>query len=294
MEIVIVGHLSRDLIITPEAKIEALGGGTAYAMLAPAIGAMGAGIVSCVGLDFEEDYMNKLKASGLDLSGLHTKGEKSTRFINEYDESGRTQRVESVAEAIEADDILPKHIGASIYHFSPLTPYELSIDCINKVHLGNPLICLDAQGYLREVEDGKVVQRSWPDRDEILSLVDVAKFHEEELTTAFQSQSEVSAITEILELGPRIVLLTRGRKGSTVYTRNTHIDIPLVLGTEQADSTGSGDVYTIGFLLEYMRTGDVRRAGLFGATCSSFNVQTHGPFEMPTREQVEDRMKSYL
>jgi sugar/nucleoside kinase (ribokinase family) len=294
MEIVIIGHLSRDLIITPETKIEALGGGTAYAMLAPAIGAMGAGIISCIGSDFEEAYLNTLREAGLDLSGLHTKGEKSTRFVNEYDESGRTQRVEALAPQIKAEDILPKHLGASIYHLSPLTPNEFSMECIEKISVGNPLICLDAQGYLREIREDKVIQREWPDRDEILSQVDVAKFHEAELTTAFQSQSEVSAVTEILELGPRIVLLTRGRKGSTVYTRNTAIDIPLVLGTEQADSTGSGDVYTIGFLLEYMRTGDVKRAGLFGATCSSFNVQTHGPFDMPTREQIEDRMKAYL
>ena len=52
MEIVVVGHLSRDLIVMPERSQEALGGGTAYAMLAPALGAFGAGIISKVGADF--------------------------------------------------------------------------------------------------------------------------------------------------------------------------------------------------------------------------------------------------
>ncbi|NHJ13758.1 MAG: carbohydrate kinase family protein [Candidatus Thorarchaeota archaeon] len=294
MEIVVIGHLSRDCIVTPEAKIEALGGGAAYAMIAPAVGAMGAGIVSCVGSDFEENYMELLKSSGLDLSGVHIRGEKSTRFINEYGLEGRVQRVEAIAESITPEDILPQHVGASIYHFSPLTSKEIDAACYTKVRLGSPLISLDAQGYLRYIEDGRVIEKEWKDYTRILSLVDVVKLNELELQAAFESQSELSTVTEILGLGPRIVLVTRSKKGSTVYTRNTQVDIPLVLGTESADSTGSGDVYTMGFLLEYMRTGDVKRAGLFGSTCSSFNAQTHGPVGMPSREQVEERMKAYL
>ncbi len=49
MEIVVVGHLSRDLIVTPEYERESLGGGTAYAMIAPHLGALAAGIVTRVG-----------------------------------------------------------------------------------------------------------------------------------------------------------------------------------------------------------------------------------------------------
>ena len=55
MDIVVVGHLSRDLLVTPETAREALGGGTAYAMLAPSLGISKCGIVSCVGDDFDED-----------------------------------------------------------------------------------------------------------------------------------------------------------------------------------------------------------------------------------------------
>ncbi|NHI82955.1 MAG: carbohydrate kinase family protein [Candidatus Thorarchaeota archaeon] len=294
MELVVIGHLSRDCIVTPEARIETLGGGPAYAMIAPAVGAMGAGIVSCIGSDFEDVYLEILQNSGLDLSGLHVKGMKSTRFINEYDFEGRSQCVEAIAEPVVPEDILPQHLGASIYHFSPLTAADIDDGCYSKARMGGPLVSLDAQGYLRDIVDGCVVEKEWKNPSRILSLVDVVKFNELELSAAFDAQSELSAVTEILELGPRIVLVTRSRKGSTVYTRNTQMDIPLVLGSESADSTGSGDVYAMGFLLEYIRTGDVKRAGLFGATCSSFNAQTHGPIGMPSRKQVEDRMKVYL
>ncbi len=294
MEIVVIGHLSRDLLITPESKTETIGGGPAYAMIAPKIGALGAGIISSVGKDFEKEYIDKLKNAGLIVSGIQTKGRKSTRFINEYDVKGtRTQRVESIGSPLSYAEIPPQYMGASIYHFSPLTAKEVSFSFIESMRVGGPLISIDVQGFLRAIEKKRVVDREWPDRDEILSLADVVKFDEQELKRAYDAQSELAAVTELLGIGPRMVLVTRDRRGSTVYTRNTQKDIPLVLANAQTDPTGCGDVYTISFLLEYMRTGDVKRAGLFGAACSSFNVETTGPYGFPTREQVERRMKPY-
>ena len=90
------------------------------------------------------------------------------------------------------------------------------------------------------------------------------------------------------------MIITRDRRGSTIYTRNTQVDIPLVLSNAQVDSTGSGDTYVIGFLLEYFRSANVTRAGLFAATCSSFNVETMGPYDMPDRVMIETRMRPYL
>ncbi|MHA2140845.1 MAG: carbohydrate kinase family protein [Candidatus Thorarchaeota archaeon] len=294
MEIVAVGHLSRDLTITPERRIETLGGGPAYAMIAPKIGALGAGIISCVGEDFEEEHIETLKSAGLNVSGIQKRGARSTRFINEYDTEGnRVQKVESIGSPLTPSDILPQYMGASIYHFSPLSAEEISQPLIESVRVGGPLISIDVQGFLRGIEDEKVVMRDWSERDQILALADVVKFDEAELKRAYDSQSELSAVTELLNIGPRMVLVTRDRRGSTIYTRNTQKDIPLVLANAQTDQTGCGDVYTISFLLEYMRTGDVKRAGLFGATCSSFNVETIGPFNLPNREQVERRMKPY-
>ncbi len=295
MEIVVVGHLSRDLLITPEMRREALGGGTAYAMLAPTIGALGAGIVTRVGSDFEQEYMTLLRSSGLDLTGLRVSGQRSTRFVNEYDKDGnRTQRVEHIAPSIRSEDFMPQHFGVSITHFCPLTPDEIHPSCIEAARMRGSLTSLDIQGYTRRIEDGEVLDGKWMSRDAVLRFVDVVKADQEEMMHATESKSEVSAVTEILSFGPRIVVVTRDQKGSTIYTRNTQVDIPLVLADKFVDATGSGDTYMIGFLLEYFRSGDIRRSGLFGATCASFNLETIGPYDLPTRKQVEDRMKIYL
>ncbi len=296
MEIVIVGHLSRDLIITPESSQEALGGGTAYAMLAPALGAFGAGIISKVGEDFEETYRSTLHESGLNLSGLLTEGPLSTRFVNRYDALGnRTQSVEALAPSITPADFSDDHLDATIIHFSPLTAHEIDIECIRLAKSSGALVSLDVQGYIRDLDfEKRVIPRVWDERDEVLGLVDVVKFHESELFATVSAQSELAAASSILSLGPRIVLATHDHRGSVIYTRNSQVEIPLVLAKKQVDTTGCGDTYTIGFLLKYLRSADVQRAGLFAATCSSFNVESLGPYTMPSRFMVETRMRMYL
>ncbi len=296
MDIVVVGHLSRDLIITPDTKREALGGGTAYAMLAPALDAFAAGIVSKVGDDFEEGYCDILKSSGLVLAGLQKAGAQSTRFVNKYDSEGnRVQMVESLAAQITPQDFPDDYLDSRIIHFSPLTANELDIGCIKLAKSNAQITSLDVQGYVRLIDNsGRVIPRDWIERKDILSLVDIVKFNELELKQTNGGESELSAVSDILNLGPKIVLITRDRRGSTIYTRNEQISIPCVDPNVHIDSTGCGDVYTISFLLEYMRTSNLKQSGLFAATCSSFNVETIGPYKFPSRLDVERRMIRYL
>lgn len=296
MEIVVVGHLSRDLIITPDTKMEMLGGAPAYAMLAPAIGAFGAGIVSKVGSDFDASYKIDLTASGLNLTGLHYEGAHTTRFVNVYNANGeRTQRVEALAPKIKPSDFADVHVEASTIHFSPLSPNEIDKTCFDVACEDDALVSLDVQGYLRSISNnGDVSLKTWADSDRILGMVDIVKLHDSELRMINEDNSELSTISHILDLGPRIVIVTRDHRGSTIYTRKAQVDIPLVLADAQVDSTGCGDTYAIGFLIEYMRSANVSRAGLFAATCSSFNVETMGPYDMPDRIMVESRMRRYL
>ncbi|MFW9844659.1 MAG: carbohydrate kinase family protein, partial [Candidatus Thorarchaeota archaeon] len=204
MDIVVVGHLSRDLIVTPDATREALGGGTAYAMLAPTLGVSASAIISKVGSDFEETYWHTLKSAGLVLKGLQKEGARTTRFVNKYDSEGnRVQVVESLAEQITPQDFPDDYHDAKIMHFSPLSANEIDIECIKLARTNAKITSLDVQGYIRSIDNsGVVVPRDWIERDDILSLVDVVKFHELELKQTVKGESELSAVSEILSLGP--------------------------------------------------------------------------------------------
>ncbi len=292
MDIVVVGHLSRDLLVTPETSREALGGGTAYAMLAPSLGISKCGIVSCVGGDFEDEYMRALVKSGLDMAGVSRDGQHTTRFINQYDSTGvRTQRVEAIAAPIKKNALLERHLQSRVIHFCPLIG-EIDISCIKAAKEAGALVSLDPQGFLRTVQGDRVVPKEWTDRAAVLEHVDILKLDEDELQSAVGTATEIDAVGRILNEGPEIVIVTRDRRGSTIYSQEDKIDIPLILADQLVDTTGSGDTYAIGFLVEYARNENLRQAGMFGASCASFNLETMGPYEMPTRGQVESRMKS--
>jgi len=294
VDIVVVGHLSRDLLVTPKTTREALGGGTAYAMLAPSLGISKCGIVSCVGNDFDEEYMRALAKSGLDMTGINQDGPHTTRFINQYDSTGaRTQRVEAIAAPIKRNALLEHHLQSRVIHFCPLIG-EIGISCIKAAKEAGALISLDPQGFLRTVQGDRVVPKEWTDRAAVLEHVDVLKLDEAELKSAVGTTTEIVAVSKLLSEGPEIVIVTRDRRGSTIYTQESRIDIPLVLADQLVDTTGSGDTYAIGFLVEYTRNENLRQAGVFGASCASFNLETMGPYDMPTRKQVESRAMEFL
>jgi sugar/nucleoside kinase (ribokinase family) len=294
LDLAVVGHLSRDLLITQGFRKELLGGGTAYASLGVALGA-DTGIVSVVGADFEDEYRQALSRMGLNTQGLHTRGECSTRFINEYDELGvRSQRVEAIAPSIEPSDLLDTHLQARVIHFCPLTQDEILPECFRTTRFTGSFVSLDAQGFLRGLDGDKVVPSWWSTRNEILQLVDVVKFDDAELKSAVDHTDEAAAAKFLLRRGPEIVIVTHERSGARIYSSEEHATIPLVIADRVVDTTGCGDTFVIGFLLEYQRTGDIQRAGLFGATCASFNLEHEGPYQMPVREMIEQRMKPYL
>lgn len=294
MDIVVVGHLSRDLLVTPEITREALGGGTAYAMLAPSLGISKCGIVSCVGGDFDEEYMRALVKSGLDVTGVSREGQHTTRFVNQYDSNDvRTQRVEAIAGPIRKNALLEHHLQSRTIHFCPLIG-EIDISCIKAAKEAGALVSLDPQGFLRTVQGDHVVPKEWADRAAVLEHVDILKLDEDEIQSAVGTGPEIDAAGKILNEGPEIVIVTRDRRGSTIYTQEDNIDIPPVLADQLVDATGSGDTYAIGFLVEYTRKKNLRQAGVFGASCASFNLETMGPYEMPTREQVESRAMEFL
>lgn len=88
------------------------------------------------------------------------------------------------------------------------------------------------------------------------------------------------------------LIVTRGEKGSEIYTKGTSIDIPAVPVTEALDPTGCGDAYRAGLLyglthdLGWETTG--RLASLLGAIkIAHKGAQNH----VLTKEEIADRFE---
>ena len=78
---------------------------------------------------------------------------------------------------------------------------------------------------------------------EFLPFADVLKVNSEEVEFIFGSEDEKAAAKKCLDMGIRLVLVTRGPAGSAMYTKEhsteiRSIDVPV------DDTTGAGDAYT--------------------------------------------------
>ena len=90
----------------------------------------------------------------------------------------------------------------------------------------------------------------------------------------------------------KILIVTKGENGATVFHSNKIIDIP-AWKVDEADPTGAGDVFAAAFSLTYSKSLNVEYAARFASCAASFSVEGIGFESMPTKKQVECRMKQH-
>ncbi len=90
----------------------------------------------------------------------------------------------------------------------------------------------------------------------------------------------------LLEMGPSVLLCKRGRKGSELFTRNYHFEVPSI-EVKVVDNTGAGDVYNAGFLAGYLLGRPLEDCALFATQVAAKSLTGYGRERYPTREDLE-------
>ena len=293
-DLVVVGHLTIDVTIVEGQERVGIGGPPAYAMAAPALGLGRVAMVAAVSDDFPQEYRQQLAEAGLDLSGLKN-SKVTTRFVNRYLDGGyRTQRATSVADPIKPADIPQAMWRTRWMHLSPVLQ-EVDPNIILEAHRRHVQVSVDVQGFVRRrTEDGQVEPCPWEAFPDVAPHIHVLKADVEEIRHLTGQPTPQWAARAAIHAGCRIVLVTDGPRGSYIHTGREFHPIPALPPRHTMDHTGCGDVYAVGFLAEYMRTGLPLWSAYFAASCASFNVETPGPTGFPTHEQVTSRLKEFL
>lgn len=85
------------------------------------------------------------------------------------------------------------------------------------------------------------------------------------------------AVKALLDMHPdRIVIITQGAQGCTVYTANEQIHVPGFSVTE-VDPTGAGDCFDAGFLTQWLNGASLEQAARFANACGALAVTQQGP-----------------
>ncbi len=286
-EIICIGHITHDHIVTPDIDLH-IPGGTAW-YFAWGMQALADSdpepcspyrLITAVG---EEDMtaVEQLRNAGVRVEVLPSPA--TVYFENKYgaNMNNRQQRVLSKASPFTWDRLEPLLEGVDQPYFilGSLLADDFSLDVIRHLHQIGKVV-VDVQGYLREVVGEEVRATDWPQKQEALQYVDVLKTNEYEMDVLTGEDDPVKAVHKLGQWGVGEVLLTLGDLGSFIYRRmeNCTTRIQSFPPRKLVDATGCGDTYTMAYIYRRTQGASVLDAGRFAAAVATLKLERSGPF----------------
>lgn len=284
-DLAVIGHIVLDHISRGRKHYDTqLGSPCVYTSLGAR--ALNSSVVvgSKVGLDFGEERLTWLRSRGIDIDHVRRSNLSTTSFKINYVDGNRFMWLASKCAPLTHRDLfdLPT---ASALHLGPILD-ELSPRLATLLADRNPVTCLDPQGYLRRVlRNGTIRKSKWRNHS-ILKHLDVLKVSDDEASTLI---GRTRSSLKLRTIGPDIVLITRGKLGTIVWSREHGMyDVP-AYKTHVRDPTGAGDALVGAFLVTWIRTADLPWSAAIGSAVASFVVEKVGPANFGALKQVERR-----
>jgi len=208
----------------------------------------------------------------------------TTCFVNEYHEGKRRQTIESVAEKLVYEQLLPEWRNPPIVHLGPLNQ-EFDASLVSR--FPRSLIGVTPQGWMRGWDDdGLVRQVPWADAERVLARADAVVISEDDVADR--------SVIEDWASRARMLVVTLGDRGCDIYRagEETYHSPAFKSGTE-VDPTGAGDVFAAAFLWHLHTSGGDWHTAADWANCvASFVVEKRGVGGVPKLVDVEKRWQS--
>lgn len=269
-----IGHFCYD--VSPSGYV--LGGSAAYSTITARNLGCRARAITAVGSDFDPQNPT---LDGVEV--IYQESSNTTIFENRYGaDGGREQLILSLGSRLKPQVIGSDSRNADIAYLCPIAD-EVDPDCIH--NLNSALIGVTPQGWMRQLDgDSQVVRpKRWDSAPAILPFADVLILSEEDLI-AYPDELE-----KYIEL-TRIVVLTKGRYGATLYENGQALDSQAYAANE-VDPTGAGDVFAAAFLIKYLETRVPQEALNFAHCAASFAVEGKYTTNIPTLDSIHSRLK---
>lgn len=245
------------------------------------------GLSSFVGDDFPERYERSLVDSGIDPEGLvKVKGENTPTCWIVTEPSGDQMALmdqgamDKIGNKTVRNDCIK---DSEIIHIGTGRP-EYYRDVMKIASGLDKTIAFDPAQELKYVYGPNTFK-------DLLKMSDFFFCNEVEAELALK-YLDIDEVKEVLEYTDHVVV-TKGRKGSRIYTREGIEDIPSIEPEEIVDPTGAGDCYRAGFYAGKSRGYDIFDCCLIGSARASFALESHGPQEREVKwEMVLERLES--
>src|ERR1700736_195645 len=173
VDYLLLGHVTVDRL---DEKRVVLGGTATYAALTARN--MGARVGVHTSSAYEPGLIDTLRG----VLVARIPAEYTTCFVNDYSSGKRQQSIESIAEKLTYEQILPEWRKTPVVHLGPLCQ-EVDASLVGR--FPHSLVGVTPQGWLRGWgEDGVVQPIEWAEADRVLARADVVVISEDDVADA--------------------------------------------------------------------------------------------------------------
>ena len=267
--IMILGSIALDSIETKYGKEnDLLGGSATYATIA-------AGIfssiipVGIVGDDFPQSGHDIFSKYSYNLNNLITESGSTFRWGGKYHDNGDDRDTiftdlgvfESFDPIINNDDKNVSWVFLANIHPS------LQLKVLNQC-TGQPKVVLDTMNLWIQTSNDELV--------EVIKRSDILLINESELIELCESENIKNSARQILDLGCEKIIVKKGSKGASCYTKNNEINIGVFPIKKAVDPTGAGDVFGGGFISGLVEGLSIYESMKRGTALASFCIEDFG------------------
>ncbi|WP_431157175.1 PfkB family carbohydrate kinase [Winogradskyella poriferorum] len=280
-KLVIVGTVAFDAIETPFGKTDKiLGGAGTFIGLAASKFNIDSSVVSIVGGDFPQDYLDYLSQQNIDVSGIEIVPDGKTFFWSgkyHNDMNSRDTLVTELNVLEHFEPKVPEHFkDAEVVMLGNLHP-STQMSVLNQMTQKPKLVVLDTMNFWMDCALEELHQT--------IKHVDVITINDEEARQLTGEYSLVVAARKIHAMGPKFVVIKKGEHGALLFHDDSVFYAPALPLEEVFDPTGAGDTFAGGFVGYLTKTGDysfenMKTAVIYGSTLASFCVEKFGTERM--------------
>ena len=276
-EILITGTVAFDDIETPTGSSgKIIGGAGTYIALAASIFSKKISLVSVIGDDFLKEDIKMLQSKNINTDMIERiTGKKSFYWKGKYHSNFKTR------------DTLITELNA-LEKFNPIvnqSSKKAEIIVLGNLHPSVQLSVLDQldNDYNFVILD---TMNFWMDTaldqlNKAINKTDLIVINDEEAEQLTGESNLEKASNRILKMGPKIVIIKKGDKGSEIFSEKECFHIPAYPIKSVTDPTGAGDCFAGGLagylsVQEQIDFNSIKKSMIFGSIVASYCVEYFG------------------
>ena len=295
-KLLIVGTVAFDAIETPFGKTDKiLGGAGTFIGLSASHFNVDSAIVSIVGDDFPQEYLDLLTERNIDISGIEiVKGGKTFFWSGKYhnDLNSRDTLITELNVLADFKPVVPADFtNSDVVMLGNLHPLVQS-SVLDQMTKAPKLVVLDTMNFWMDC--------ALPELLDVMKRVDVITINDEEARQLSGEYSLVKAAAKIRTMGPKYVVIKKGEHGALLFYDKEVFFAPALPLEEVFDPTGAGDTFAGGFAgfitqSENISFNNMKNAIIHGSNLASFCVEKFGTERMVSleKEEVNHRLKQF-